>query len=168
MNIDQSCGITLSLATSAESPLLKNLLELYEYDFSEFTGSDVGADGTYQYQYLNEYWIEPNRFVYIAFVRGKIAGFVMVNTHFIDNVLRWSIAEFFVLRKYRRQGIGEYMAKYAFNQHPGQWVIMQIGSNLAAIKFWRKVVTRYTGGKYDECEGTGDGQAGVMQLFNNG
>lgn len=48
--------------------VLRRLLELYLYDFSEFDGRDLGPHVTYGYPYRDHYWTEPDRFPF--FIRG--------------------------------------------------------------------------------------------------
>ena len=58
--------------------ILAHLIELYEYDFSEFENSDVNAYGLYGYSYLDYYWTEKGRYAYFIKADGKLAGFAMV------------------------------------------------------------------------------------------
>ena len=44
--------------------ILAHLIELYEYDFSEYEDSDVNSYGLYGYSYLDYYWTEENRHPY--------------------------------------------------------------------------------------------------------
>ena len=45
-----------------EREILARLIELYEYDFSEYENSDVNFLGLYGYTYLDYYWTENRRF----------------------------------------------------------------------------------------------------------
>ena len=63
-----------------------------------------------------------------------------------------SIAEFFILRKYRRQGIGQIVAHRIFDMFPGKWRVAQEERNFPAQAFWRKVVSRYTNGQFREMQ----------------
>ena len=75
-NID--LNIYVSPATVAERPILRHLMELYLYDFSEFDGADIGILGLYEYPYLDHYWVEPERSPFLVRVNGSLAGFVLV------------------------------------------------------------------------------------------
>ena len=121
---------------------MRQLLELYCYDFSEYTQADINAHGFYDYKYLDYYWTEKNRWAYFIKVNNKYAGFVLVNTDCFLNQLEGAktIAEFFVLRKYRRQGIGKTAAHLTFDKFPGKWEVAQHPDNKASIKFWNKVI----------------------------
>jgi predicted acetyltransferase len=77
----------------------------------------------------------------------------------------WVMAEFFIMRKYRRQGIGEYVARQIFNQFPGAWQVGQIYENQSAIVFWRSVINRYSGGDFQEHELNNEIWHGPIQSF---
>ena len=95
-------------ATIEQKPVLANLLELYAYDFTEFCDFDIGDDGFYGYERLPLYWTEPTRFPYLIYVDKKIAGFILVQlgSPISDDTTVWDISEFFVMKKYKRHGVG--------------------------------------------------------------
>jgi predicted acetyltransferase len=62
----------------------------------------------------------------------------------------FSIAEFFILRKYRLQGIGKAVAVEIFNLHRGEWEVYQKESNKPAQLFWNKTIKEYTKGQFSE------------------
>jgi predicted acetyltransferase len=76
----------------------------------------------------------------------------------------FSMAEFFIARSWRRRGIGAEAVRLLFDRFDGQWLISEHGRNTAAVKFWRRVVAAYTGGKYQERLVDGD----VQQHFASG
>ena len=84
-----------------DRPVLRHLLELYRYDFSEFDDADVGAHGEFGYRYLDHYWTDPERRPLLFRTAGRWSGFALVRTGDPNDM-----AEFFVLRKYRRTGVG--------------------------------------------------------------
>lgn len=122
-------------ATPRDRSLLGRLVDYYFHDFSEFDGRDVEADGSYHYAWLEAYWIDADRKAYLFEVDGHPAGFALVKlTDPID------LAEFFILRKYRRRGLGTVAAREVIARHSGQWVISQISSNKLATAFWRRAI----------------------------
>jgi predicted acetyltransferase len=142
--------IDVSDATIAEKPVLGRLLELYLYDFSEVAGFDVDSRGRYGYRRLDSYWTEDNRFPFLIMVDGKLAGFALVWVADQDDEPEIHMAEFFVMRKYRRQGIGQTVAAMLFDRFPGQWHVSQLHENVPAQRFWRSVIAGYTGGDFSE------------------
>lgn len=123
-------------ATEEERPVVRRLLELYSHDFSEFDGRDVNVHGEYGYQYLDHYWTEPDRAPFLITVDGRWAGLALVRR--IGDV--HDMAEFFVMRKYRRTGVGRVAAEKVFAQFRGLWTIRQLHSNKDATAFWRTVI----------------------------
>lgn len=162
-------AIKIDEATLEQRPVLKRLMQLYLYEFSEFDNSDINNDGLYEYEYLDHYWIEKDRFPFLFYVDGKIAGFVLVNSHSHDNKERntKSIAEFFVMPKYRKKNIGKNVAFHIFDMFPGNWQVCEMESNITAQKFWRKVIAEYTNDNFNEVFLDNDSWRGPMQTFNN-
>ncbi|RZT21671.1 GNAT family N-acetyltransferase [Fictibacillus sp. BK138] len=130
---------------------IKNLMQFYFYDFSEFVEAYVGNDGLFdEYKYLNNYWEERERFPYLIEKDGKIAGFILVREVQEDGKRHWSIAEFFIMKKFRLSGLGKHAAHQVFEKHKGNWEVFQIESNKPAQAFWRKVISEYTHGEFVE------------------
>jgi len=142
--------VSVDPAPLAEKDLIGNLVELYLYDFTEFMGWDIGEGGRFGYPYLDDYWREPTRFPFVIRVDDRIAGFAMVHEMELDGHPATSMAEFFVMRKYRRQGIGEAAAVMLFERFPGRWHVTQLTDNIVAQRFWRKVIAADTGGAFTE------------------
>jgi predicted acetyltransferase len=61
-----------------------------------------------------------------------------------------SLEEFFILRKFRRSGIGRRAAYEVFDRFPGRWQLSQTANNRVAHAFWRRIIDDYTGGKFEE------------------
>jgi predicted acetyltransferase len=122
-------------AAIVEKPILSRLLELYQHDFSEYVDADVDAHGLYGYQYLDHYWTEPDRHPFLFRADGRWAGFALVRAGTPHDM-----AEFFVMRKYRRGGIGKEAARTLFARFPGDWQVRQERGNGAATLFWRKAI----------------------------
>ena len=141
--------VALQPIAYSDKPVLRRMLELYLYDFSEFTGDDLDEHGEFGYRYLDHYWAPgagEQRFPFFVRVEGKLAGFALVRLR--DG--RYSMAEFFVMRKYRRGGVGARAARDVFARFPGQWKVAQLPTNLPAQAFWRTVIGDVTGGVYTE------------------
>jgi predicted acetyltransferase len=166
--------LDISLATLEEKPILRNLLELYSYDFSAFDGADVNDSGLYGYHGLDRYWEDPDRYPFLIRVGGRLAGFALVRkgTYFPDSdylsqTPAWLIAEFFVMHKYRRHGVGRIVAKQMFDRFHGRWEIAEMVENEMAQAFWREVVGEHTGGNFTEVSLENDRWRGPVQIFNS-
>ena len=71
--------IELIQTEADDKETLRNLLEKYEYEFSQWTLQDVNKFGLYGYDYLDCYWTQKNRWAFLIKVDGMLAGFAMVN-----------------------------------------------------------------------------------------
>ncbi|MDE5577091.1 MAG: GNAT family N-acetyltransferase [Oscillospiraceae bacterium] len=127
------------------------MMELYSYDFSEFSDNDINEYGYFGYSHIDDYWNEEGRYPFFIRVDEKLAGLVLVRSCCEYNNLSdpHNIAEFFVMKKYRHKGVGKTAAVKIFDMFPGGWEISQWSNNLPAQKFWGKVVAEYTNGKYN-------------------
>jgi len=150
-----------------DKAVLRQLMEFYMYDFSEMEGLDVNAHGRFEYKYLDHYWTEDGRYPYFILVDGKYAGFVLVKKRGVLNEDCFFIAEFFVMKKYRRNGVGHRAATQVFDRHRGAWEVGQIKNNLVAHAFWRKVINQYTKGQFFETIVDDDRWHGPIQTFTN-
>jgi predicted acetyltransferase len=159
-------NVKLEMASIEQKIILKHLLELYNYDFSEFDGSDVNEDGLYGYKYLDNYWTEPSRFPFLVIVDDNYAGLVLVSeiTKGRDNnKVCYSMSEFFIMKKYRKYGIGKQVAFHILDLFPGEWKVAQTEKNIPAQKFWLKVISEYTNNNYVEIQD--DVWEGPIQSF---
>ena len=73
--------IELVAVDSSEKEILRNLLEKYDYEFSQYDNRDVNQLGLYGYDYLDYYWTGKDRWAFFIHVNKKLAGFVMVNSY---------------------------------------------------------------------------------------
>ncbi len=132
--------------------VIQNLMQYYIYDFSEYIKYDVEDNGLFApYPNLMDYWEgDGNKFPYVIKMNDKYVGFVLVKL--INTIDRhyFSIAEFFILKKYRREGIGKAIAIKVFNLHKGHWEVYQKNHNKPAQIFWNKVISEYTKEKFSE------------------
>jgi predicted acetyltransferase len=145
--------VDIFLAPYEKKHILRNMLEIYLHDLSEFDHLEVKLDlneaGLYGYGYLDYYWNEPGRYPYLLTVDGKIAGLAFVRI-ILDEPLTFSIAEFFVVRKYRNLGVGTALINKMFSFHKGNWNIDTAIKNIAAQNFWRKSVKNNATGEIEE------------------
>jgi predicted acetyltransferase len=110
-------------AATEQEPILANLLELYAHDFSEFHDVQIGADGKFGYKNLPLYWNDPRRHPFLVHVDKNLAGFVLLKkgSEISGDENAWDITEFFILRGYRRRGVGTHIAHELWRRLPGSW-----------------------------------------------
>ena len=75
--------------------------------------------------------------------------------------------QFFVLKKYRRQRVGQFLAHSVFAALLGRWEVGQLPGNVAAQAFWREVIGKYTSGRFKEHEVRAGRWQGVIQVFES-
>lgn len=148
--------VVLSAATVSDSVLLANLLELYIHDLSgAFPHVELGADGRFGYSKLGLYWSEPDRrFPFLIRCEGRVVGFALVTrgSPASDDPDVFDVAEFFVIRRYRRSGVGRRAAMLLWKRLPGRWIVRASERVAAGVPFWRSVVAEFTGGAGAELE----------------
>ncbi|WP_342589473.1 GNAT family N-acetyltransferase [Symbiobacterium terraclitae] len=163
--------VKLDIATIEDKTVVRNLMQLYQHDLSEFNGQDFNAHGMFEYNYLDHYWTPggraDGRVPFIVRVDDAVAGFVLKNrVSFLgDERTDHVIAEFFIARKWRRRGIGRIVAFALFDRFPGEWEVGEQRSNAVAIAFWRKTIDRYTGGRFEEVDARPPQWDGYVQRF---
>lgn len=161
-------------ATEAHLEVLRNLMQLYLYDFSEMLCEE--PEGHVDERGLFDAGWEVDRYVrqvgyraYLLRVDDHWAGFALISERAdkAPDGRGRNIDEFFVMRCYRRQGTGRWMAEQVFDHWRGFWQIAQIGPNRAAQAFWRRVIDRYSGGRYREFTVQEHGFTIVWQTFDS-
>ncbi|MGZ4988713.1 MAG: GNAT family N-acetyltransferase, partial [Limisphaerales bacterium] len=134
-------------ATKQEMPIVANLFELYAHDFSAFHFVEPRPDGRFNYPDLPLYWSEPGRYPFLIKVDGKLAGFALIRQlpPVAGHDAVWDVAEFFVLRAYRRRGVGREAACGLWRQFPGRWQVRVMRTNQTAHGFWQRAIAAFAG-----------------------
>ena len=154
----------IKVAELRDKETIYNLMQFYFYDFSEYIDLQVNDNGVFgQYAYLDSYWEESRRFPYLIQKEDKLAGFVLVSEVQEANNPYWSISEFFILKRFRLDGLGKLAAYQIFEKHKGDWQVSQIEANKPAQRFWRNVIGEYSKKQYTERKEEGR----VIQSFSN-
>lgn len=166
-------NISIELVKKEEKEILRNLLEKYHYEHSQYDMRDVNDLGFFGYDYLDNYWTEDNRFPYFIKVDNKLAGFAMVNYYReVKLETDFTIPDFFVMYKYRGKGVGKYAANYILKKHKGKWQLSFHPNNENSKNFWIKTISEFTRGKYELIKNSTDwvfedGTQGHTLLFES-
>src|SRR5688500_10907744 len=112
----------ISWPRPADRQVLDRLLQLYEYDYSEHGGVDLGPTGVFETLHTASIW-DPHDRVYLIKVDGRLGGFAYVTRHrsYVGEGETTLLSDLFVMRKYRRAGVGERVARTLFDRDPGRW-----------------------------------------------
>ncbi|AZN41430.1 GNAT family N-acetyltransferase [Paenibacillus albus] len=143
-------NIEVDLVPYEDKTVLYHLVQLYRYDSSEFDGHVLNNHGLYLYKYFDHQWTAEYRRPLLIKVEGEIAGFVLVSLDVPKEYLKLStaektnvISEFFIMRKFRRRGIGRYVAQMIFERFSGTWEVRQTAGNQPAYMFWKRVISEH-------------------------
>jgi predicted acetyltransferase len=164
--------VSLDAATADDHTLLSNLLELYIHDLSRaFPDIEMGADGRFGYRRLPLYWSEPDRrFAFLIKCDGLLAGFALAKrgSPAVEDPDVLDVEEFFVLRRYRRTGVGLRAASLLWNRLPGAWTVRVSEGNPGALSFWATVIGKFTNGRVSESQRPGTPNPWRVFSFENG
>lgn len=143
------------------------MLELYQHDLSDIWDQDLDAHGEYGYA-LDRFWYEADCHAFVALVEGRYAGLALVDGAVKVGNSGWWMSQFFVLKKYRRRGVGQALATDVFDRLPGRWEVGQMPENRLAQAFWRRVIGQHTGQRFDERAIVRGDWQGIVQSFVGG
>jgi len=164
--------VSLDVATAADAALLSNLLELYTYDLSDvFPNVVLGPDGRFGYSKLPLYWSEPERrFAFVIRSSGRVAGFALATrgSPVTEDTEVFDVAEFFVLRRFRRAGVGRLAALLLWDRLPGKWTVRVVERNASGRAFWQATVAEAAGAKVTETTRPGLTQTWCVYSFECG
>ena len=129
------------------APTLKNLLELYAHDFSEYVPLQLGANGRFDLLLGDEWWQADDHYPFFVHADGKLSGFALVRrgSRVTDDAKVMDIAEFFVVRGARRQGVGVKVVRELFRVLPGPWEARVRAGNTPAFAFWSRAFSESAG-----------------------
>ena len=125
-----------------EREQLWNLLQKYLCELSPYFDLEGDGKGNYPYEHFDEYFSDPTRRAYIIYDGDSVAGFVMLNkvSDFGEDIDH-AVAEFFILPKFRRTGLGSDIFLVLRKQFKGQWEIRYHVDNVPAAAFWTKMTS---------------------------
>lgn len=136
-------NIMLERVNPERRDTLFRLLQYSLFEESLIDLNEMNDDALFDYPWFDAYFAETQREAY--FIRAqdsrKLLGFAMVREH-EDG--RHSIAEFMVIPKYRRSGIGSQAAKACFARHAGLWEVKPAYGSESAKLFWQKTIAQVT------------------------
>jgi predicted acetyltransferase len=156
-------NVELVTASQRDRKRIQNLARFYVYDLSEYAGWPCPDDGLYECRDLSAYWSAP-ALPFLIMADEEWAGFALVDRNPTPRIDFW-MGEFFVLRKFRRRGIGGSAARLVFNRLRGSWMVGQMMVNKPAIEFWRSVIADYTAGRFAEAVRRVDHLGAEMNVF---
>lgn len=158
----------VSRVDRSSDAVLANLFQHYLYDMAEWFALDTQTDGRYAYS-TDTIW-DRGLDVFFAYAGDLPIGFGIVGSaqSWIGEADRRDLHEFFVVRRYRRNGVGQALANDVWDRYPGPWLVRVFQGNLPALPFWRRVVAAYSGTRHREEVRTIDGRSWSYFRFDSG
>jgi len=142
-------NVTLVAATQADRTVLDNLFQYYLYEMSDFLSLSVGTHGRFSYNpaQIDHYLQRDDHYPFLIYADDELAGFSLLRRYPSEPDC-YDIGQFFVLRKFKGQGVGRAAFNLSVSRFPGRWITRVLKENRAALRFWTAVVSEYTGGEY--------------------
>lgn len=142
----------LQPADISSKPAIADMLQPYLRELAPYYGGTTDLNTIHEYPYLDAYWQEPNqRYPFLMLTDGEIAGFAFVNRYSrLDIPDTWCVAEFYVVPRFRRSGVGKLAAAKLFRLFPGRWEVAILEGNVRAEPFWKRAITELVGEQWTE------------------
>lgn len=133
--------IELLATTADQAPLIRNLYQFYAYESSDWEQEDVEVDGRFYIHdaHLQRYWQAAGWGAYLVLADNFIAGFVLVERSELPGIEAFELADLFILKKYRRQGIGRAVALQLLSGE-GDWLLRCYAQDAPAVAFCNAVL----------------------------
>lgn len=133
--------IELIPTTADQAPLIANLYQFYAYESSDWEDEDIEADGRYYIHepHLARYWSDAGWSASLILVDGFIAGFLLIERSELVGIEACEFADLFILKKYRRLGIGRALAQQVMGDG-GTWLLRFYAEDELAAAFCRSVL----------------------------
>jgi len=116
---------------------------------------------------IAHWFADPNCYPFLIVRGAEPVGFARVVrtvSGAAQSRIDYRMAEFFISRARRRLGIGRTAVQLILSRFTGRWEIREYLRNAQAVNFWRRVVSNYTQGAYQERIVNGE----VQQVFDSG
>lgn len=150
-------------ASDDNASVLAQLTQFYLHDISEFSGAEPEQSGLFNESGLGD--SDDTRRTFLIYLRSVPAGFLSYErcTRANEAFQGCRLRHMFIIRGYRRLGIGEEIARMLFELHHGPWEAVVAESNEPGTHFVRQVVRRYTFKNYRELN-SADGKHRVFEF----
>lgn len=150
-----STSIQLIEAQEGDLDKIENMTALYMYELSRECGRSsqrwaLPEAGIYDSIDVKNYLHEKDRKAFLIKAFNEVAGFILINQVCQKQLSDWNVAEFFILARYQKHGIGKMAAFALWDRFHGNWEVAVHPENSSGLGFWRKVVSSYTDGIFYE------------------
>lgn len=131
----------LQAVAQGEAAALFQLFQLYHYENSDWAAEDVGEDGLFDAcaVAIGDYVSDPAKGAYWIRKDGALAGFVVTEpVTLADGSVAQELADLFILKRYRRQGLALAAVRELALTFQGAWLVAVYRDDTRAASFWRQ------------------------------
>jgi predicted acetyltransferase len=134
--------------------IVHNLSQYYSYDISDISDAEYyRCRETGSFEGGCEKYNPAHYDLKLIRVDEEIAGFTIAGPHSSNPLVNtddsiFTVWEFFVLRRFRNRGVGTTVAHRLFDAHEGLWYVAVWPPNAAAVRFWDRAISTYSGNQY--------------------
>lgn len=141
MNTD-SINVALVRISTDDASTLRNLFELYAYDFSELVPLHLHPNGRFDVPVSDDWWTRDDHFPFFIRSSDELLGFALARrgSRLTDDREVMDVAEFFVVRGARRKGVGIAAVRALLAALPGPWEVRVRRTNPLAKAFWSRAL----------------------------
>src|SRR5262245_13910648 len=138
-------GLHDARASAADREWLTNVYPFYVHDLSEFDEHyyTLNDRGLWEPDHLPSWLQDDTDHPLIIRQSETRVGFALVNQAPSAGLMpgfRFRLAEFCIMKRYRRSGIGLRAAHALFDRFRGRWQLSRLARNEPAIAFWHRVL----------------------------
>jgi predicted acetyltransferase len=121
--------------------VVRNLFQFYLYDSSDWESEDIGTDGLFYVHdpYFNQYWDTEGWSASLVKVDDAMAGFLLIERSDIPGIDAPEFADFFVLKRFRRQGVGRRVVESVIADSASAWVVNVFEEDENSNAFWHSL-----------------------------
>ena len=126
--------------------VLKNIYQYYLHDLSAYNDEDIDGEGLYDVNFLDLFWEKEGLSAFFIEINEQILGFILLQSgkYAPPSGEDYYVSEFFILKKYRRKGVGRKAVETLFGMFSGNYLLAQMPNNNPAIKFWKSIYLQLT------------------------
>lgn len=130
----------LEAVTPEQSAALFQLFQLYYYENSDWAQEDIGSDGVFDAcaESIADYIHDPAKRAYWIKHNGALAGFLVSEPTDVAGKDGEELADLFILKKCRRQGLALAAVREVAQEFQGPWLVAIYNDDTGAAAFWNK------------------------------
>jgi len=124
-----------------QAAALFQFFQLYYYENSDWAAEDLGEDGLFDAcaASIADYINAPDKGAYWIRKDGALAGFVVTEPVTLpDGRVAQELADLFILKRYRRQGLAMASVSALAEEFKGPWMVAVYRDDTRADAFWRQ------------------------------